>query len=87
MSETVLTPAELDEYVRLRVDRVLITSCCNSDRMIHILSDEEWLTPVCNVTIERGEWIDKPISIFPPEYHTICPTCVRRRFGVEVAEA
>lgn len=86
MTETVLRPSQLDAFVRERVDRVLITSCCNSDRLIHVLSDEQWLQPVCDVTVTRGEWLDKSLSIFPPGYHDICPTCVKQRFGVEVMD-
>lgn len=86
MTETVLATDDLDEFIRHRVERVLITSCCNSDRLIHVLSDEEWMQPSCDVTVTRGEWLDKPISIFPSGYHDICPTCVEQRFGVEVED-
>lgn len=84
MTETVLATDDLDAFIRERVDQVLITSCCNSDRIIHVLSEDEWMDPVCNATIRRGEWLDKPISIYPEDYHDVCPDCVETRFGVEV---
>lgn len=86
MTETALRPSQLDTFVRERVERVLITSCCNSDRLIHVISDEEWMQPVCNATVRRDGWLDKPISVYPPDYHTICPDCVERAFGVEVID-
>lgn len=86
MTETVLATDDLDAFIRQHVERVLITSCCNSDRLIHVLSDKQWLEPVCNATIRRGEWLDKPISIYPPDYHTVCPDCVELRFDVEVMD-
>lgn len=86
MSEVVLTtPAELDDYLRKRVDRILISRHTKSSRMLHIPSNEEWMQPVCRATtIHEDGWYDKPISVYPPEYHPVCVECAEQRFDVEV---
>lgn len=87
MSEVVLTSDELDEFVRYRVESVLISSCStHTNRILHMLSDEEWLKPACNTTVRRDGWVDKPISVFPPGYRRICPDCVELLFDVEVTD-
>lgn len=86
MSEVVLTSDELDDYVRHRVESILITSCNNSSRMLHMMSEEDWMEPACNTTTRRGGWIDKPIAVYPPDYHPVCPDCVETHFGVEVTD-
>lgn len=87
MTETVLRPSQLDTFVRERVNQVLITSCSTTTkRLLHLMSDKDWMEPVCNAQKHRGEWYDKPISVYPPDYHRICPHCVEQQFGVEVVD-
>lgn len=87
MSHVVLTPAELDAYLRERVDTILISGHTNSSRTIHIPSDERWMQPVCGIETKHPDgWLDKPFSVYPSEYHPICTTCAEERFDVEVVD-
>lgn len=87
MTETVLRPSQLDEFIRHRVEMVLITSCSTTtERVLHLMDDEDWMEPACDAQKHRGEWYDKPISVYPPDYHRICPHCVELRFDVEVMD-
>lgn len=85
MSQVVLTPAELDAYLRERVDTILISRHTKSSRTLHIPSTKEWMQPVCCAkTIHEDGWYDKPVSVYPPEYHPVCVECAEERFDVEV---
>lgn len=83
MTETVLTTDQLDSYVRERVETILVTPRNNSSRNLHLQSEDGWMDTVCKSTTTHG-WLDKPLSVYPPQYHPICPSCVEERFGVEV---
>lgn len=88
MSHVVLTTAaELDAYIRERVETILINGRTKSSRTIHIPSDERWMEPVCGVETKYADgWLDKPVSVYPPEYFPICPECAETRFDVEVVD-
>jgi hypothetical protein len=87
VTEVVLTPDDLDEFVRPRVEWVLISGHTNSSRTLHIKSDEHWMEPVCHTRVQHdGGWLDKPISVFPPDYRPFCTQCVEMKYGIEVVD-
>lgn len=81
---TITTNDEVDAYVRERVETIVITSCNNSSRMLHMRADSSEIEPVCSTITRRGDWTDKPLAVYPPCYHPICPDCVELLFDVEV---
>lgn len=86
MTEVVATPEKIEELVRERFDRVLVTSSSNTDKRLHLMSDEKWMRPVCFTDNKRDKWIDKAITIYPPGYHPICKKCAEREFGNQVMD-
>lgn len=86
MSTLALTEEELDDYVRKRIDTILVSGHTNSGRLLHIPSDERWMKPVCNARTQRNEWLDKPITVYPPNYFPICPDCAETVFDIEVID-
>lgn len=86
MTEEVITPEKLEEFVRERFDRILVSSCTNSSKRFHLPSDEEWMRPICLTDNKRDKWIDKSISVYPPGFHPVCKRCAKERFGFEVTD-
>lgn len=85
MSELALTPGELDDYVRPRVERILVSRKGNTSVTLHIMSNTHWMEPEC-ATHASGGWIDKAIDLYPKRYAPICSRCAKERFGVEVLD-
>lgn len=87
MSVDVLAPDDRDEFIRKRVDTILISGRSDSSRMLHLLSSERWMEPVCGTQLKPNtRWLDKPISVYPTDHFPICPQCIEARFDVEVIE-
>lgn len=87
MTELLDTSKELDSYVRDQVETVLIGKGTNSQRSLHIPSENDSTEVACKAQTERVEgWRPKPIDVYPQGYFEICPWCAERRFGVEVID-
>lgn len=81
MSETLLTPRQLDNYVREREDTVLIGKHTTTPRNLHIPSNSNPEDVSCNARTDReGGWHPKRLSVYPPRYHDFCPQCVKRQY-------
>lgn len=83
MSQIILDADDVDEYVRERVDSVLVGKGTKSTVTLHIPDGEG--DSICPYQTHReGGWRTKDFAVYPPGHHNICTTCVRERFGVEV---
>lgn len=87
MTELILTPDELDDYVRSRVDTVLLGKYKTTARSLHIPAQGGSDGVACDARTERDNgWQSKPINVYPPGHHRICPWCAEQRFGIEVMD-
>lgn len=85
MSEVALTPDEVDDYARSKVDRILVSTRSNTPDTLHIMSDEQWMEPACSTRAKHG-WVDKSVALYPRHYRPFCAKCVEEMFGVEVID-
>lgn len=86
MSKLAMTNEDVDTYVRDRVDRVLIGKSNSTPRRLHIPSEHDNTDVSCKAQTSLEDWNVKPINVYPPCYHKICPWCADRRFGIEVID-
>lgn len=85
MTEVVLRKDELDDYVRPKVEMVLVSQRRNTSITLHLMDDERWMEPVCGAYARYG-WIDKSIELYPRNYAPFCTYCVETHFGIEVTD-
>lgn len=86
VTKIVLTKDELDDYVRPRVESVVISSGGNSSRTLHI-QREGHAEPVCSARLRTvNQWLEKSVTVYPPNFHPFCDHCVEERFGIEVID-
>lgn len=77
-----LPKAELDDFVRPKVEMILVSARGNTPTTLHIMSDEQWMEPVCSARAKR--WIDKSTALYPRGYAPFCSECVEKHFNIEV---
>lgn len=86
MSEVALTPAELDDYIRPKIDRILVTHNHNTGKTLHVMSDERWMEPACSTVTTSGNWTDKSIALYPRGFRPFCKECAEQHFDIEVID-
>lgn len=84
MSEVVVSSDELDDYVRPRVEMVLVSQRRNTSITLHLMDDEHWMEPACHAHAKYG-WVDKSVTLYPRNYAPFCTYCVEEHFGIEVS--
>lgn len=84
MNEVVLAPDEVDDYVRPKVDHILVSGRRNTSVTLHIERGDE-MEPVCSAHSPHG-WVEKSVAIYPPDYAPFCSRCAEDYFGIEVSD-
>lgn len=77
-----LLQTELDDYVRPRVETIVVSRGGKSTRKLHL---GHAIEPICSARHRNvRHWDEKPVVVYPPDYFPFCDECVEKYFGIEV---